>query len=138
MGNVQFDDVGMSQQLEILDLSLDPARHISCHQPLAVDNLESDFLPADLMRGQLNLAKGALTQSLDYGILAQALRRFGVFGLGLLGGGSRCSGRRGVRELRSPGGAVASPPRSGHGHGELLKIFEILIIDGGRHGEAGR
>ena len=71
--DVQLDDVRVSQQLQILDLALDPARHVSRHQPLAVDDFERDLLAADLVRGQLDLAKGALAEGADYRVLAQAL-----------------------------------------------------------------
>jgi hypothetical protein len=81
VGNVQLDDVGVSQQLQILDLAFDSAGHISGNQSLAVDDLEGDLLAADLMCSQFDFTKGALAQSLGNGILSQSLARLGVAGL---------------------------------------------------------
>jgi hypothetical protein len=123
---LQLDDVRVPQQLQILDLALDAACHIARHQALAVDDLQGDLLATDLVGGQLDLAKGALTQSLHDSVLAQTLARLGVPALTLLHDGRR-DGRDGV----GASGAGGSPPRVRHGDGELLEIF---IVEGGRHG----
>jgi len=73
MPNIQLDNVRVPQQLQILDLAFYPARHVPRHKPLTVDDLEGDLLTADLVRGQLDLAKGTLTKGADYGVLSQAL-----------------------------------------------------------------
>lgn len=91
-------------------------------------------MAADLVGGQLDFAKRALAQRLDYGILTQALASLGVPGLALLhdGGGG---GRRRGYEVDRLGCARSSTPRVRHGDG---KLFQILIIESGGHGEGRR
>ena len=133
--DVQLDDMRMAQQLQILNLTLDPACHISGDEPLAVDDLEGDFLAADLVGGQLDLAEGALAQGADNGILAETLVRLCVLALGFVHRSSERSRRRrgGVLGLCCAG-LGGAPPLCGHGDGELL---QVLIIDCGRHCMAG-
>jgi hypothetical protein len=59
----------MPQQLQILDLALNPACHVSSDQPLSVYDLQGDLLPADLVCRQLHLSKGTLAQRLDNCVL---------------------------------------------------------------------
>lgn len=133
--DVQLDDVGMAQQLQILNLTLDPACHVSGDEPLAIDDLEGNLLAADLVGGQLDLAEGALAEGADNGILAEALARLCVLALCFV---HRCSERRG----RGLGGVLGlwgaglggAAPLCGHGDGEFL---QVVIIDCGRHCMAG-
>jgi hypothetical protein len=124
--------VGVSQQLQVLDLALYAAGHVARHQPLPIDNLQGHLLPADLVRRQLDFAKGPLAQRLHNRVLPQALARLGVAAFTLLhdrGGRDR---RR--DKVDGASGAGAAPARVWHGDGQLL---EVLIVDGGRHGVGG-
>ncbi len=67
--HAQLDDMWVAQQLQILNLALDATSHVTSHQSLAVDDLQSDLLATDLVGGQLDLAERALTQGLDNGVL---------------------------------------------------------------------
>jgi hypothetical protein len=119
----QLNDMRMPQQLQVLDLALYPAGHVSGHQPLPVDNLQGDLLAADLVRRQLDLAERALAQRLHDCVLSQALAGLGVPALALLHDGSRRNGR--CSKVDGAGGAACTPPWVRHGYGELL---EILIV----------
>src|SRR5687768_9597359 len=55
--HVQLNNVGMSQQLEIFNLSLDPTSHVTADELLPGDDLERDMLPRAVVDGQLDLAK---------------------------------------------------------------------------------
>lgn len=56
-GYLQLDDVWMSEQLQILDLALDPASHIPADELLPGNDLESNLLASAPMDGQLHFAK---------------------------------------------------------------------------------
>jgi hypothetical protein len=47
----------MSQELKIADFSFDSSSHISGDQLLAVDDLQGDLLPANVVYSELNFAK---------------------------------------------------------------------------------
>lgn len=115
----QLDDVWVPQQLQILNLTLYPASHVSCHQPFPVYDLESNLLPADLMCCKLDFAKGALSQRLDNGVLPQALAGLGVSCLVRFDGWRR-EDRFSIVEVDGLGGACASPSRWRHAQRELL------------------
>lgn len=76
--DAQLDDVRVPQQLQILNLALYPAGHVSCDQSLPVDDLQRDLLAADLMCRQLHFAERALAERLHNRVLAQSLARLGV------------------------------------------------------------
>ena len=68
---VEFDDMRMSQQLKILNLSFDTSSHVSSDKLASSDYLESHLLSADLMSSQLDFTKGTLAECLDDFILTQ-------------------------------------------------------------------
>lgn len=71
--DVQLDDVRVSEQLQVLNLPLHPARHISTDQLLPRNNLQGDLLIGDPVDSQLDFAKGALAQRPDDLVGADAL-----------------------------------------------------------------
>lgn len=76
----------MPQELQVFNLTLDPTRHVATDELLARNNLEGHLLIGDAVYGQLHLAEGALTESTQDLVLADAL---GLFILrGMDGGGS--------------------------------------------------
>lgn len=72
--NLQFDDMRMSQQLEILDLSLHAAGHVPGHELLTRYNLQSHLLSSGLVDSQFHLAERALPKRLEDVVLAKPLR----------------------------------------------------------------
>lgn len=48
---VQFDNVGMSQQLEVLDFPADPTDHVQHGDPAPVDDFHCDRVAGDGMHG---------------------------------------------------------------------------------------
>ena len=85
---VQLDDVGMAQELEVLDLALDAADHVAADELFARDDLEGDLLAGAAVHGQLDLAEGALAQSADDVVLAHALLEPGFIAAVLGRGGA--------------------------------------------------
>lgn len=63
--NLQLDDVGMSEKLQIFDLPLHPASHITTDELLPSNDLQSHLLVRHPVRGQLHLSKGAFSQRTD-------------------------------------------------------------------------
>jgi len=53
----QFDNVGMSEKLQIFDLPLHPASHITTDELLPSNDLESHLLVRHSVRSQLHLPK---------------------------------------------------------------------------------
>jgi len=53
----QFDNVGMSEKLQIFDLPLHPASHITTDELLPSNDLQGHLLVRDTVCGQLHLAK---------------------------------------------------------------------------------
>jgi hypothetical protein len=87
---LQLYDVRMSQQLEILDLSLDSASHVTTDELLSSYNLERNLLIGDTMNGKLDLPEGAFSQRSNdligadalFGLLWSSLNRLSIFILG--------------------------------------------------------
>lgn len=63
--SIQLDDMGMPQQLKILDFSLDTTGHITTDELLTRDDLEGDLLTGADVNSQLDLAKGTFAEGLD-------------------------------------------------------------------------
>lgn len=63
--NLQLDNVGMSKKLQIFDLPLHPASHVTTDELLPSNDLESHLLVRHPVRSQLHLAKGTLSQRTD-------------------------------------------------------------------------
>jgi hypothetical protein len=88
--HLQLYDVRMSQQLEILDLSLDSASHVATDELLSSYDLERNLLIGDAMNGKLDLPEGALSQRPNdmigtdalLGLLWGRLNRLPIFILG--------------------------------------------------------
>lgn len=84
----QFDDMRVPQQLQILNLSLNPACHVSCNELSSRDDLQRNLLARDLMDGKLHFTERSLAKRLENLVLAKALLgRFlhlGALGRGLL------------------------------------------------------
>lgn len=133
---VQLDDVGVPEQLQVLDLALNAAGHVSGDEALAIDDFQRHLLAADLVRGQLDLAEGALAEGAYNGVLAEALVCLCVLALGLVDSCAERSGRHwgGVLGLWGAGPSSLASPLGGHGDGELL---QVLVVDGGGHGGRG-
>ena len=55
--DLQLDDVRVPEELEIFDLSLDPAGHVSADELLPGDDLEGDLLVCAAVYGELHLAE---------------------------------------------------------------------------------
>lgn len=72
-GIVQFYDVRVPQQLEVLDLTFNTTNHVTRQQFATGDDLQSDLATTGLVNGQFHLAKGALPQYLDRLVLVEAL-----------------------------------------------------------------
>lgn len=80
MQNVQLDNMRMPEELQILNLSLDPPRHVAADELLARDDFQGHLLVGDAVHGQLDLPEGALAERLDdlvsaYALLGLLLRR---------------------------------------------------------------
>ena len=75
---VQFDNVRMSQELKILNLTLDTAGHVAADEFLPRNDLQGNLLASPVMNGQLNLAKRPLPQRLDDLVGANALLRLNL------------------------------------------------------------
>jgi len=58
---VELDDVGMAQQLQVLNLAFYTAGHVARDKLLTRDDLEGDLLAADFVYGQLHFAEGAFS-----------------------------------------------------------------------------
>lgn len=71
--HLQLDDMGMSQQLQVLDLPLDPARHVSGDEFLPRNNLQRHLLVRDAVHRQLDFPKAALAERADDMVGADAL-----------------------------------------------------------------
>jgi hypothetical protein len=76
--NKQFDDVGVTQQLKIFNLSFDTASHVSTDELFTGNNFEGDLLSGALVNGQPHFAKGTLSQRPDYFVGADALLGLGL------------------------------------------------------------
>ena len=72
-GYSQFDNMGMPQQLEILNFPFDSSSHIAGNQLLAVDDLQSHLLTGNLVYCKFDLAKRALSQGFHNIILPESL-----------------------------------------------------------------
>lgn len=113
--HLQFDDMGVPEQLQILDLALYSAGHVAADQLLAGDDLEGDLLAGAPVDGQLDLAEGALSQGLDDVVLANALVCLDLIGQRPCG-----RGRHGVCGMvdddvgGAQGGVVDVDPASSH------------------------
>lgn len=77
--NVQFNNVRMSQQLEVLNLTLDTTSHVAADQLLASNDLEGDLLSGAIVDGELDLAERAFAQGADNLVGADALLRLDLF-----------------------------------------------------------
>lgn len=147
--NAQFDNVGMSQQLQVLDLALDAADHVPRQELPARDGLQGDLAAAGLVNGQPDLPEGAFTEVLDDLILVEALhvpgrrrgldRRIAAPAVGAWRRRHRHGGQVGVGE--SPAGSLAVSVtvtitiavEGGEGEGE------IFVVEGSGHlGRTGR
>jgi hypothetical protein len=60
--DLQFDNVRMSQKLKITDFSFDSSGHVSGDEFLPVDDLQGDLFSANIVNGELDFAKGTLSQ----------------------------------------------------------------------------
>ncbi|PLN78809.1 hypothetical protein BDW42DRAFT_174170 [Aspergillus taichungensis] len=115
---VEFDDVGMAQQLQVLDLAFDAAHHVAGKELAPGDDLEGDLPATGLVNRQLHLAKGAFAQNPDGLILIQPLH---------IPGRRRGRGGRRVRQPRGDGtGAVALAL----GLGDAVSISISIWISG--------
>jgi hypothetical protein len=55
----------VSEELQVLDLSLNPSGHITANEFLSGNNLQGDLLLGDSVYCQLDLAKGAFSEGLN-------------------------------------------------------------------------
>lgn len=70
---IQLDDMRMPQQLQVLYLSLHPARHVSRDQLLPRYDFEGHLLLRHLMRCEFDFSKRTFTKSLDHVVEAYPL-----------------------------------------------------------------
>lgn len=73
--HVQFDDMRMSEELQILNLSSDLPDDIQVLYLLSVENLHSHFVTRHLMlRGYKQIQTGKLIKNMTYQNIAQCAR----------------------------------------------------------------
>lgn len=85
----------MTQQLKILNLSLDTASHVSTDEFLTCNNLESDLLSGALVNSQPHFTKRTLAQGSHNFVGANALLGLGLVSRrlhGILAGAARLGG----------------------------------------------
>lgn len=144
--HLQLDDMRVSKQLQVLNLALDSACHVAANELLPGYDLQGHLLASTSVDGQLDLSEGALAQSLDDIVLADA-----VIALDLVGHGRACGGGGGgARHVMSDGvpavvldddvgcskcggGVCDVDPASAHlggteGDGQLAAVF---VVGGG-------
>jgi hypothetical protein len=63
----------VSQELQVLDLPFDSARHVPTDQLTPTDDLHGDLLASDFVLCQLHLTKRALAQRSDLAVLIETI-----------------------------------------------------------------
>lgn len=135
--HLQFDNMRVSQQLQVLNLSLHAPNHIPREKLSTRDDLEGDLAATGLVDGEFHLSERALTQDLERLVLVEALH-IARGGRGL-GRSFASTGRARVRR-HSHGGGV--------GTGRFARAFtrtvavgrtqrdgKVFLVESGGHDE---
>jgi hypothetical protein len=115
----------MPQQLQILDLPLYPAGHITTNEFPAINRLHGHLLPRHLVLGQFHLPKRPLADISDKAVLIESTH--GSDGSGRLGGGGLAGDANWRRDDRRQGGTMSGAIRLWEGDGKLV------IVNSRRH-----
>lgn len=71
--SLQLDDMGVSEQLKVLNLALYAALHVAADELLARNDLEGNLLAGAAMHSELDLAEAAFAERLDNVVCTDAL-----------------------------------------------------------------